>query len=160
MDEAEDGAEDADRRREAAARRYLANPSHGLADAAQREILAETLAVLADPAFAPVFGPGSRAEVPVAGVIAGKVVSGQIDRLVVRPDSVLIVDYKTNRPPPATLADVPALYWRQMAAYRAAIGQIYGDRPVRCALLWTVGPRLMELAPSTLDAHAREAGLV
>ncbi|MCB9949153.1 MAG: UvrD-helicase domain-containing protein, partial [Rhodospirillaceae bacterium] len=147
-------------RREAAARRYLANPAHGLAAAEQAQVLAETLAVMADPAFAPVFGPGSRAEVPVAAVIAGKAVSGQIDRLVARPDAVLIVDYKTNRPPPPTPAEVPALYWRQMAAYRAAVGRIYGDRPVRCALLWTAGPRLMVLDGPGLDAHARDAGLV
>ncbi len=146
--------------RRAVAQRYLAGPSLGLSPDTQNELLTETLAVLSDPGFAAVFGPGSRSEVPITGVIGGRVVSGQIDRLVVRNDSVLIVDYKTNRPPPATANEVPPLYWRQMAAYRAAVGQIYPDRPVLCALLWTVGPKLMPLDGAGLDAHAPQAGLV
>jgi ATP-dependent helicase/nuclease subunit A len=66
---------------------------------------------------------------------------------------VLVVDYKTNRPPPATVESVPRAYLAQMAAYRAALRLVYPGRAVRCALLWTEGPRLMELPPATLDRH-------
>ena len=58
------------------------------------------LAVLDHPDFAPVFAPGSRAEVEIAGRIGGATLSGRIDRLAVADDRVLIVDYKTNRPAP------------------------------------------------------------
>ncbi|WP_088151835.1 double-strand break repair helicase AddA [Inquilinus limosus] len=140
--------------REAAARRYLARPQHGRDEAEQAEIVATTLAVLAQPGFEPLFGPGSRAEVPVVGLVEGRALSGQIDRLVVTPESVLVVDYKTNRPPPASIESVPRAYLVQMAAYRAALRLVYPGRTVRCALLWTEGPRLMELPPATLDRHA------
>ena len=55
--------------------------------------------------FAPLFAPGSRAEVPIVGAArrARPVPSGVVDRLVVTPDAVLIADYKTNRPAPRRL---------------------------------------------------------
>ncbi len=140
--------------RAAAAARYLANPAHGLSPDAQREIVGETLAVLADPDFADIFGPDSRAEAPIAGRIGDRVIAARVDRLRVDASGVLVIDYKTQRPPPATAAEVPGVYLKQMAAYRAALRAIYPDRPVRCALLWTDGPRLMPLADGLLDRHA------
>ena len=139
--------------RDAAARRFLALPLHGLDGATQDEIRGETLAVFEDPLLAELWGPDSRAEVAVVGLVAEHAISGQIDRLVVTPRRVLIVDFKSVRPPPASEAEVPALYLRQMAAYRAALARIYPDRLVDCPLLWTDGPSLMPLSPALLDRH-------
>ena len=139
--------------REAAARRFLALPTHGLMPEAQDEIRREILAVLDHPEFAALFGPGSRAEVPVVGLIGGHALSGQIDRLVVAEDRVLIVDYKTLRPPPAAEDAVASIYLRQLAAYQAALERIYPDREIRCALLWTEGPRLMPISPEILAGY-------
>ena len=77
--------------REVAARRFLALPAHGLMLDEQDKIQREILAVLDHPKFAALFGPGSQAEVPVVGLIGGYALSGQIDRLVVTEDRVLIV---------------------------------------------------------------------
>ncbi|MFI4988804.1 MAG: 3'-5' exonuclease, partial [Alphaproteobacteria bacterium] len=140
--------------REAACRRYLARSAHGLDEPAREEIARETLAVLADPAFAALFGPGSRAEVPLVGEVNGTVISGQIDRLLVGEAEILIVDYKTNRAPPTAAAGVAVLYLKQMAAYRALLARIYPGRRTRAALLFTDGPRLMLLPDGLLDAHA------
>ncbi|MEI9982590.1 MAG: PD-(D/E)XK nuclease family protein [Aliidongia sp.] len=127
---------------EAAARRYLAGKAHGLDPEEQDQIARETLAVLRHPDFAPLFGPGSRAEVPVVGLIDGKALSGRIDRLVVTGDEVLIIDYKTNRPPPITAAEVAPAYREQLAAYRAALERIYpGKRGAHGAAVdgWAAG---------------------
>lgn len=139
--------------RDAAARRHLALQVHGLAPAEQDEIRAEALAVLADPAFAALWSPNARSEVPVVGLIDGQALSGQIDRIVVEDERVLIVDYKTLRPPPETEDGVPALYLRQLATYRAALSRIYPGRRIDCALLWTEGPRLMPISPALLAHH-------
>ena len=144
--------------RDIAARRFLALSTHGLAVDEQDEIRREILAVLNHPEFAELFGPGSRAEVPLVGVIpasagASHAVSAQIDRLVVTEDRVLIVDYKTLRPPPATEREVAPLYLRQLAIYRAALARTYPGREIRCALLWTEGPRLMPISSETLAGH-------
>ena len=90
---------------------------------------------------------------PLAGVVNGFVISAQVDRLLVTEDAVSIIDFKTNRPPPRSADKVAEIYLRQMAAYRAAVAQIYTDRPVRCLLLWTDGPDLMELPDSLLDQY-------
>lgn len=107
----------------------------------------EFLHLLTHPALKPLFAEGSRAEVPLVGTLtladgAQAVVSGQVDRLVILPQEILIIDYKTNRPPPAT---VPAAYRQQMAAYRALLREIYPDKPVRCYLLWTFTATLQEV---------------
>jgi ATP-dependent helicase/nuclease subunit A len=143
-------------RRAAAARRHLA----GAADFTEAEgaaIVAEAMALLDDPVFAPLFAAGTRAEIPIVGRIAraGKpdlMVSGQVDRLAVTREAVLIADYKTDRPAPRRLEDVPPAYVAQLALYRALLRQLYADREVRAALVWTDVPELVELPGARLDA--------
>lgn len=133
---------------------WLARPAHNLTATQQAEIGAEALRVLNDPTFAPLFAPGSRAEVPLVGLVGGRALSGRIDRICVTDDAVWIVDYKTNRPPPREVEKVPVLYLQQMAAYRAALSRIYPGKDVRCVLLWTDGPFMMELPGELMDNHA------
>jgi ATP-dependent helicase/nuclease subunit A len=133
-----------DSMREDAARHYVARAGHDLPHSIQDSIVTETLAVLRDPDFAPVFGPGSLAEIPVTGRLSdGRIISGQIDRLIIGADTILIVDYKTNRPSPHNEKDVPDPYVRQLRAYRDALALIYPNHLISCALLWTDQPLLM-----------------
>jgi ATP-dependent helicase/nuclease subunit A len=90
--------------------------------------------------------------VPITGLVYDHAVSGQVDRLAVTDAEVLIIDYKTNRPPPKRSADVDPAYVFQMAVYRAALQRIYPGRMVRCLLLWTDGPFTLEIASADLDA--------
>jgi ATP-dependent helicase/nuclease subunit A len=97
--------------------------------------------------------------VPLVGLIptsagTSHAVLAQIDRLVVTADEVLIVDYKTSRPLPIVEREVPPVYLRQLAIYRAALARVYPGREIRCALLWTEGPRLMPISPEILAGHS------
>ncbi len=124
--------------------RYFLNlPAHNLSKSDQENILTETLKILNDPIFAPIFGEGSRAEVSITAIVNNKTLSGQIDRLLITDDKILIVDYKTNRPPPLTAADIPQMYKDQMNAYEAALKQIYPDKQIQKALIWTNTATLM-----------------
>jgi ATP-dependent helicase/nuclease subunit A len=124
----------------------------------EREALAKkVLGLIGDVRFAAVFGNGSRAEVPIVGRLdqpdgTPVLVSGQIDRLVVTENEVLIVDFKTNQTPPNTAAEAPAAYIRQLALYRAILARLYPQRAIRTALLWTETPEFMEISASALDA--------
>ncbi len=141
-------------RRAAAAAQYLSRQPE-LDDAEREDITRAVFKVLDDPAFAPLFAPGSRAEVSVVGAapeLGPRSVNGEIDRLVVTETDVLIVDYKTNRPPPEDVADVDPAYATQLAAYRAVLRQVFPDRVIRCALLWTESGKLMEIPSDRLDA--------
>ncbi len=141
-------------RRAEAAKKYLARAAKEF-NAEERKIIAEQVrVVLDDPRFAALFSPGSRAEVPIVGrlIREGKLpifVSGQVDRLVVTADAVLIADYKTNRPAPK---NPPDAYVTQLALYRAVLGRLYPDRAIRSALVWTEVPEIMEISGPALDA--------
>lgn len=130
---------------EVAGKRFLSrDPEIAPGDAA--EMLEVTLRTLRDPAFADVFAPGGRNEAAIVGTLpAGQMVNGRVDRLIIQPDHVMIIDYKTDRPAPQQAGDVDTPYLVQMAAYRAVLQSLYSDRPVRCALLYTDGPHLIEL---------------
>jgi len=132
--------------------RFLGHPAWGLSRPQGLAIAGEVADILDDPAHGRLWGPDSRAEVPVLGRVGARVISGRIDRLVVGETEVLVVEYKTNRRPPAGPEAVPAAYVRQMAAYRLLLACLYPGRRVRCLLLWTDGPRLIELPAERLDA--------
>jgi ATP-dependent helicase/nuclease subunit A len=137
-----------------AARRFLDKPAHGLADGDAERMADEVLAVMAHPALAPLFGPESRAEVPLTGVIGNSVIGGLVDRLVVLPDQVLVGDFKTNRRAPVQIEDTPVMYLRQMASYRAVLQGIFPGLTVRCVLIWTRTALVMILPDGLLDLHA------
>lgn len=108
----------------------------------------ELMAIFTKPELSLLFGPGSKAEVPITGQLSDETyISGQVDRLWIGKDSIWIVDYKTNRPPPHKWADVPKGYQDQLRAYRDLIQRIYPQHAVHCALLWTYGPQFM-VAPT------------
>jgi ATP-dependent helicase/nuclease subunit A len=112
----------------------------------------EALKVIDDPRFAAVFAPSSRAEAPIIGEAAGRAVRGIVDRLAIASDHVLVLDFKTDRPAPQTADATPDDYVLQLALYRAVLRQIFPGRAVRCALLWTEAPAILELPDSRLDA--------
>lgn len=137
-----------------AARRYLSEKRHALKKDDQQMMANEVLAILEEGAFAPLFGPGSRAEVPIIGEINGQAIAGQVDRLLVTEETVLVVDYKTQFEPPATPEETPEIYLRQMAAYMSLLSKIFPERETQAALLWTDGPNLMPLKKEFLRPYA------
>ncbi|MEM8800295.1 MAG: PD-(D/E)XK nuclease family protein, partial [Pseudomonadota bacterium] len=120
----------------------------------ERALLAdEVQTLIADPEIAFLFAEDGKSEVPMVGHVGHLAVRGQVDRLIVRPHEVVIVDYKTNRAPPKSLQTVPRAYCEQMAAYEALARSLYPDRTIRTGLLWTARPALMWLPAEGLSHH-------
>ncbi len=142
-----------DVQREAAAARFLIRNGGVESDVVLQDVR-EVMAVLRNPVFAHVFSNAAQAEVPIIGAINGKQFSGQIDRMLVTDSEVLVIDFKTNRPPPKNLADVDDAYAAQMACYATLLAQIYPSHTIRAGLLWTHTLQLMEL-----DSAALQRGL-
>jgi ATP-dependent helicase/nuclease subunit A len=111
------------------------------------EMLADARAVLTHPDLSRLFGAETLAEVAVTAPWNGRILAGSIDRLVVMPDRVLVIDYKSNAVLPATQAQVPESILRQLGAYAHMLSQIYPARRIETAILWTRGPRLMSVDP-------------
>ena len=138
---------------------WLRRPPHALPEDDARALTEEVLGIMEAPRFALLFGPGSHAEAPFAARIAtddGReiLVSGQIDRLVVTDDEVIVADYKTARPSPERLQDVPREYLGQLAVYVRAMESLWPGRPVRAVLVWTATPSLMEIPREMLTVAA------
>lgn len=144
-------------KRKPAATAFVDQRGGALSKRVRSQIVSETLAVMTSGDFAELFSDRSRAEVPVSAVLprphgTGPALrlTGQIDRLVVTDRDVMIVDFKTNRPPPQDVNRVAPAYLFQLAAYTLALAEIYPHKRVRAALLWTDGARLMEIPANML----------
>ncbi|MCW3797059.1 double-strand break repair helicase AddA [Sphingomonas sp. BN140010] len=121
--------------------------SAGVDDPRARIELADAVcAIIGDARFADLFAPGSLAEAPIAATLPdGRVVAGTVDRLVVDDERVRVVDFKTGRQVPASVAEVPAAHRLQMEAYGEALSVIFPGRRIETALLYTAAPRLIAL---------------
>ena len=115
---------------------------------AREEMLRSALDVLDNPDFSAIFGPGALAEVPLTAEVGGVVIAGTADRLLVTPDAVTVVDFKTTRRPPRSADTIPLGTLKQMAAYVAALAAIYPGRAVHAAVLYTHAPRPVRSAVS------------
>ncbi len=107
-----------------------------------------------------IFGEDALAEVDVSAHLPalGNAISGTIDRLIVRPERVLAVDFKTNAVVPERPEDTPEGLLRQMGAYLEALELVYPDREIEVAILWTEACRLVQLPRTTVrEALARAA---
>lgn len=146
-----------DERRAETARALAEARGRALPAERRAHIVAGALALLARPELSSLFGPGSLAEVPLAGEIVlpdgnRRAVTGQIDRLAVTADDVLIADFKTASRPPADLSGVPARTLAQLAVYRALARAIYPGRRVRALIVYTATLTMLEPTAEALDA--------
>jgi ATP-dependent helicase/nuclease subunit A len=140
--------------RRAAALRFVRRSGKHPTNTATAEIVDEVMDLLGHPLLAQLFGPNSRAEVPLTGVVADVVVGGLVDRLAVLPDRIICGDFKTNRRTPANVASTPVSYVRQMAAYRGVLRAIFPTKPAICALIWTRDAKISVLPDAVLDSYA------
>ena len=124
---------------------FLAENAAEMSIGQRNKIRDELLSLLKNEDFAMIFGSASKAEVPVMGQVGDRIISGQIDRLVVAEDKVMIIDFKTNRPAAQTAADVPTTYRRQLDAYAELVAKIYPYKKICKYILWTNTARLMPL---------------
>lgn len=136
----------AENNRPAAAEQFLSQFAVDLPQNVRTEILNETLDILHNSDFSPLFGAGSRAEVPISGHMPdGRIISGQIDRLLITETDIWVIDYKSNRPSPTRVEDIPPIYQNQLQAYADTLRIIYPNRTIHAALLWTDKPELMRV---------------
>lgn len=123
------------------------------------DLLQEATNVINNPALADVFADDVLVEVPVTAALdtlGGKRIFGRIDRLIVTPDAITAIDFKSNRAVPATENLTPEAILRQMGAYAKALAMIYPDREIRTEIIWTyTNSRMVLTKNSTDDALSR-----
>lgn len=146
--------------RPAAARRYLERAAANWPAAAQASLVTAALAVIDDASLAGIFSPAARAEVSIMGTLAlgsrDYAVSGRIDRMAVSETAVEIVDFKTNRVPPASAEAIPFEHRAQLAIYRAILAPLYPGREIRCGLIYTEAAKTYWLEAGVMEASLAE----
>ena len=124
-------------------------------------IFDEARAVLLAPALAHLFRSEVLAEVGVSArlpELGGRMMQGAIDRLIIGPDRVLAVDFKSNAVVPARPEDVPQGILRQMGAYAAMLAQIWPEKSIDTAIVWTRNAQLMPLPRNIVSLALHESG--
>ena len=119
--------------------------------------LAEARRVLANPDFAHLFGTDTFGEVGVTAEFGATRLYGVIDRLVLSESAILAVDFKSNMVVPTGPEAVPEGLLRQLGAYRHILGQIYPERRIEVAILWTRTPLLMSVNAEIVSAALQRA---
>ncbi len=131
--------------------------AHKLLETPLKGVVQEALAVLEAPALAAVFAPDALREVPLSATLPEVgLVSGRIDALILG-DTIMAVDFKSNPQVPEGPEGIPEGFLRQMAAYGAALAQVYPDRKIETAILWTATQSLMEVPARLRDAALNRA---
>lgn len=139
--------------RRGAAERYLAQVGAAWHEHQREGVLSDLMGVLDDPQIANLLKQPSRAEVSVVGRLetnsGNRMISGQIDRLVVGSERVVVLDFKTGMKP-ETVQETADSYVVQLALYREMVRQIYPNHTVECALVWTREPLLQPIPDDML----------
>ncbi len=120
-------------------------------------LLAEAQAILTAPDLAWIFAPGSLAEAELSAPWNGGYLAGSVDRLVITPDRITVVDFKSNAVLPEDETGIPEPYLRQLGAYAHAAALIWPDREIATAILWTRAARLMPVDPARVQAALQRA---
>jgi ATP-dependent helicase/nuclease subunit A len=145
--------------RHAAGEAFLARELE-LTVAQRTEMLSAAERILNDPDLSDLFQPGGRAEAAVIGTsprLPNLVINGRVDRLVVTPQRVLVIDFKTDQPAPEDVSGVADTYITQMAAYSAVLEAAFPGREIVAVLCWTDGPRMMRIPPELLSESLNNA---
>ncbi len=147
-------------RRSAAGAAYLAREP-GLTGSQRTGMLQAAMGLLCDAEFSELFGPGGRAEAVVIGTSdrlpRGMIINGRVDRLVVTPQRVLVIDFKTDQPAPGDVSAVAETYITQMAVYSAVLETAFPGREIVALLCWTDGPKMMRIPPALLSESLKSA---
>jgi len=131
--------------RAVAADRWLERSAHVADPAIRSTIVDEVCGILSDSRFSSLFGEGSIAEAPLAATLPdGRVIAGTVDRLLVEENRILVIDFKTGRVP-SGYTEIPESHRAQIEAYVEALRVIFPGREVSAALVYTAGPKLIQV---------------
>lgn len=117
-----------------------------MVDTDLQHIITDVCAIIDAPKFAGLFSDDALVEASVSGLVGHLPIAGKIDRMIIQEDQVIILDFKTGKPPASQTAHL-LNYTAQMAAYGALLAQIYPEKNVRCYLLWTQNQTITEITP-------------
>ena len=140
-------------KREKMAKTFLEQRALSLDKKTRNDLLKKTLRVINHPDLSFAFDQKAIAEAAVYGTIKNMGVTAQIDRLLVKEDRVIIIDYKSNMEIPQNPSKVPKMYLRQLATYKKLMGDVYPNHHSECFIIWTEAPTVMKIEEDILAEY-------
>lgn len=137
-----------------AAQSFLQRMGQEFSQEQHEALIREAMMVIALPEMQALLRHASQGEVPIAADLVlpdGRraSVEGQIDRLVMAPDAIHIIDFKSGQ---AVYDGIyPEAYVSQLGLYREALKPKAAGKPIHCYLLWTEIPRLDEVLAVAME---------
>lgn len=86
-----------------------------------------------------------KTELTLGSNINGKIQIGRIDLLLIAPNEVIIIDYKSDKSPPPIEANIPDSYYQQLLIYKTMVTEIYSTKTIRTMILWLENGSLQEI---------------
>ncbi|MDI2113150.1 double-strand break repair helicase AddA [Commensalibacter nepenthis] len=113
-------------------------------------LVKQVLRIIEHPELKFLFDIESLVEQPLVGTVNGVVVTGQIDRMRILPDQILLCDFKSGRKVPTQPEETPINYLKQMAAYWALLKLLYPKHQIKPLIVWTDVAQIMFLPEQLL----------
>ena len=117
--------------------KYLENHHNYLKNEEKIEILRQVSNILENHKFDFLFAENSQSEVPILGKINEQLVSGKIDRLIINENEIIIIDYKSDKIAVNEITIKTQKYQDQLGFYAKIIKEIYPNKKITCAIIWT-----------------------
>ena len=105
------------------------------------------------PSLQDLFMSPSYIEIPLSGTLFGQRFNGQIDRLLLTPTSLTIVDFKTTLHIPEIPYDIIPSTLTQMTIYWALLAQAYPKHTIQVEIIWVRKALRMVLPLDILKTH-------
>jgi ATP-dependent helicase/nuclease subunit A len=118
----------------------------------------EIFNLMDNPDFNILLSSNGLSEVPIMGQIPeldNMNVSGQIDRMVITDTQILLADYKTDKDLSKD-TPLPEQYVLQMALYQSACKHIYPNKTIKCFIIATAKPDIIEIDTMMLNTSLKE----
>ena len=122
---------------------YLDNSFYTLDNNERNNIKRNVLDILEK--YKEYFSNTSKSEVPIIGEVDGEIISGQIDRLIIKEREIVIIDYKNTIRNYNNQSDLPEAFIKQLELYKKLVSKIYIDKKIRCYILLTSYLNMIEV---------------
>ncbi len=117
------------------------------------KIVHQVIQLINNPELQKLFDSDSLVEQPVTGIVNDLVITGQIDRMRILSDKILLCDFKSGQKVPDTVEMVSKIYLRQMASYWILLKEIYPYHQIEPLLIWTDALKIMKLPIALLEKY-------
>nr|WP_152534207.1 double-strand break repair helicase AddA [Commensalibacter papalotli (ex Servin-Garciduenas et al. 2014)] len=115
-----------------------------------QKLIEQVLNIITHPLLHSLFDQQSLVEQPLVGMVNGIVITGQIDRMRILSDQILLCDFKSGRKIPREAEDVPVIYLKQMAAYWSLLTMMHPKHQINPLIVWTDIAKIMILPKELL----------